>query len=77
MDYSIMNYITAYTKTAYLFADSMYQVLRAKKYYLNGKLHRVDGPAIEYPCGFKEYYLYGKYKTYQEFEKLVKLKAFW
>ena len=72
-----MSYIVAYVKTAYLFSDAMYQVARAKKYYLNGKLHRIDGPAIEYPCGLKEYYLYGTSKTQQEFEKLIKLKAFW
>jgi hypothetical protein len=29
-------------------------------YYLNGKLHRVDGPAIIHPNGFQYYYLNGK-----------------
>jgi len=28
---------------------------------LNGKLHREDGPAVEYPSGTKCWYLNGKY----------------
>ena len=31
-----------------------------KRWYLNGKLHRVDGPAIEYADGDKYWYLNGK-----------------
>ena len=31
-----------------------------KAYYLNGKLHREDGPAVENSNGDKEYYLKGK-----------------
>ena len=31
-----------------------------KEWYLNGKLHREDGPAIEYSDGGKEWYLNGK-----------------
>jgi len=30
-----------------------------KKWYLNGKLHREDGPAIEYASGTKEWWLNG------------------
>ena len=30
-------------------------------YLLNGKYHRLDGPAIEYPAGGKYWYLHGKY----------------
>jgi hypothetical protein len=32
-----------------------------RRWYLNGKLHREDGPAVEYPNGTKKWYLYGKY----------------
>ena len=32
----------------------------SKHWYLNGKLHREDGPAIEYPNGDKRWYLNGK-----------------
>ena len=32
----------------------------SKRWYLNGKLHREDGPAIEYPNGSKRWYLNGK-----------------
>ena len=31
-----------------------------KEWYLNGKLHREDGPAIEYADGYKAWYLNGK-----------------
>jgi len=31
-----------------------------KSWYLNGDLHREDGPAVEYPSGTKEWYLNGK-----------------
>jgi len=31
-----------------------------KFYYLNGHLHREDGPAVEYTSGTKEWYLNGK-----------------
>ena len=31
-----------------------------KEWCLNGKLHREDGPACEYPSGTKEWYLNGK-----------------
>ena len=33
----------------------------AKQWWLNGKRHREDGPAVEYPDGTKEWLLNGKY----------------
>ena len=33
---------------------------RTKEWYLNGKRHREDGPAIEYANGNKEWHLNGK-----------------
>ena len=74
-----------------------------KSWYLNGKLHRTDGPAIEYADGYKAWYFDGKChrtdgpaienangdkywyfddnqidcKSQEEFERLLKLKAFW
>jgi len=42
-------------------------------------LHRLDGPAIEYNNGNKEYYVNGQYvpvKSQKEFEKYLKLMAF-
>ncbi|CAB4196751.1 hypothetical protein UFOVP1290_271 [uncultured Caudovirales phage] len=51
-----------------------------KEWWLEGKLHREDGPAVEYPDGTKEWYLnYKNIKCHsqEEFEKLMKLKAFW
>ena len=32
----------------------------SKEWHLNGKLHREDGPAIEYANGSKHWYLNGK-----------------
>ena len=32
----------------------------SKEWYLNGNLHRKDGPAIEYANGSKAWYLNGK-----------------
>ena len=39
-----------------------------KYWYLNGKLHREDGPAVEYANGSKFWYLNGKHT-----EKMVLL----
>ncbi len=38
---------------------------------LKGKLHREDGPAIEFSNGFKQWYLNGKRLTEEEFLKAV------
>lgn len=32
-----------------------------KKWYLNGLLHREDGPALEYTCGTKQWLVGGKF----------------
>ena len=37
------------------------------EWYLNGNLHREDGPAVEYTNGSKEWYLNGKNLTEKEF----------
>ena len=37
------------------------------EWYLNGQLHREDGPAIEYSNGHKAWYLNGQQVTEQEF----------
>jgi len=46
----------------------------------HGLRHRLDGPAVENDYGYKAWYVDGRYidcKTQEEFEKLLKLKAFW
>jgi hypothetical protein len=52
-----------------------------KVWYLNGKLHREDGPAVEYIDGSKSWYLMGIRHTQEEwFERLSeedKLEAIW
>ena len=51
-----------------------------KYWYQNGKCHRLDGPAVEYDNITKSWYYQGKKiscSSQQEFEKIIKLKAFW
>jgi len=49
-----------------------------KYWYLDNKLHRTDGPAVEYTNGDKRWYLHGiDCKSQEEFERLMRLKAFW
>ena len=46
----------------------------------NGLCHRLDGPAHEFVNGYKYWYYKGERidcSSQQEFEKLLKLKAFW
>ena len=42
-------------------------VINCKLYTLNDKLHRLDGPAIEYTDGYKEWYVNGEELTENEF----------
>jgi hypothetical protein len=42
-------------------------------WWLNDKLHREDGPAVEYPDGTKEWWLNGEYLTEEEFNKHTKV----
>lgn len=50
------------------------------RYYLvNGLAHRLDGPAIEYSSGHKEWCLYGKVikvSSQEEFERYLVTLAF-
>jgi hypothetical protein len=51
-----------------------------KFWFINDKRHREDGPAIEWGDGDKSWYLNDKFipcETQKEFERLMKLKAFW
>jgi hypothetical protein len=52
------------------------------KYWFDEKYeyHREDGPAVECPNGFNEFWFHNKKldcKSQEEFEQLLKLKAFW
>jgi hypothetical protein len=40
---------------------------RIEYYDEEGRLHRLDGPAIEFKSGFCVYYVYGRIKTKKEF----------
>ena len=42
-----------------------------KSWYLNGKLHREDGPAIEYADGNKFWFLNGERVTEEEHKRLT------
>ena len=52
-----------------------------KSWWHNGRLHRIDGAALEFPGGRKSWYLHGKrincVESQEEFEQYLKLKAFW
>ena len=44
-----------------------------KFWYINGKRHREDGPAIEYAYGYKAWYLNGvKYNEKEYYKELYK-----
>ena len=52
------------------------QILKALKWgagdkvwYLNGKYHREDGPAVEYASGYKEWWLMGNRLTEAQFNQ--------
>jgi hypothetical protein len=50
-----------------------------EEWYLNGELHREDGPAIKWSDGYKEWYYHGKRidcKDNQEFLRIIKLMIF-
>jgi hypothetical protein len=50
----------------------------SKEWWINGQLHREDGPAAESNNGEKYWYLNGeRIYSQEEFERLIKLKAFW
>ena len=42
-----------------------------KEWYLNDKLHREDGPAIEYDNGYKAWYLNDKEVTKEEHKRMT------
>jgi hypothetical protein len=48
-----------------------------KQWWINGKRHREDGPAIEWGNGDKSWCLNHKIMSQEEFERLMRLKAFW
>lgn len=51
-----------------------------KIWYQYGKLHRTTGPAIELANGLHFWHLNGEIidcKTQEEFERLMRMKAFW
>jgi len=52
----------------------------SKVWRIHGKLHREDGPAIEYIHGNRYWYYNDKAidcGSQEEFERLIKIKAFW
>lgn len=52
----------------------------ARRWLLNGVLHRENGPAVEYSNGEKFWWFNNKnikVKTQEEFEQMIKLKSFW
>jgi len=54
---------------------------RSRWWYKNGRIHREDGPAVEGSGSLPNiWYYHGEYikcNSQQEFERIIKLKAFW
>jgi hypothetical protein len=51
-----------------------------QNWYFNGQLHRLDGPAFIWEGHAPEWHYLGKKiacSSQEEFEKMLKLKAFW
>jgi hypothetical protein len=51
-----------------------------KYYYLNNKLHREDGAAIEWSSGYKQWWINDELlpcTSQKQFEQLMRLKLFW
>jgi hypothetical protein len=51
-----------------------------QSWYINGKLHREDGPAMMFNNDRSYWYYHGNEidcSSQEEFERLLKLKAFW
>jgi len=51
-----------------------------KIWCMNNQIHRLDGPAIERVGDEKQWWINGKQincETQKEFERLLKMKAFW
>ncbi len=49
-------------------------------WFCNDKLHREDGPAVEFQDGSKSWHLHGERIdccSQEEFKRLLKVKAFW
>lgn len=49
-------------------------------YLKNNRLHRIDGPAVEYPDKPNEWWYEGQQihcSSQAEFERYLKLRAFW
>ena len=65
------NEFQTYTVKAYSDSDG------DKHWFLNGKLDRNDGPAVEDPDGTKEWYLNGFRYTEEEFNKKMSLAVEW
>ena len=47
-----------------------------KVWYLNGQLHRADGPAIEFTNGGKHWYLNGEKLSEEEFKLKMSVKEY-
>ena len=67
----VCNQYNSKRKSSLLFSEDLWQILLKpilktnilgdKHWFLNGKLHREDGPAVEYVDGYKSWYLNGKF----------------
>lgn len=47
-----------------------------KEWHCKGKIHREDGPAVECIGGYQEYWFNNKKYSFEDWQQMVKLKAF-
>jgi hypothetical protein len=55
-------------------------VFGVKRYFRNYKLHRKNGPAVEYPDGRKYWWYEGNHilcNSQEEFKRLIKIRTLW
>jgi hypothetical protein len=78
---SFRNYVISLIDGKYHREDGpAYESENVKVWYSHGIRHRMDGPAIIWYNGPKYWYYNGTHipcSSQEEFEKLIKLKAFW
>ena len=46
------------------------------EYWKNNKLHRLDGPAIEWKNGYRSFYIKGKLLTEKQFNEKIRRRNF-
>jgi len=68
---SLKNYLNLSEKVKNNGSFCVFYELGGKDYYVNGKKHRENGPAVEYYNGIKDWYLNGLFYPFEEWLELA------